>query len=75
MVRTPTAKRSSTFSEVAYDAATAALELQFKSGGRWRYRNVTPAQHGALLSAPSMGKWYNDNLWGQPKKHPSEKLS
>jgi KTSC domain-containing protein len=75
MVRTPTGKRSTMFHEVAYDAASGSLELQFKSGGRWRYQGVSPVQHAAMLSAPSLGKWYNDNLWGQPKKHPAQKIA
>lgn len=74
MIRTPTGHRSSNIAEVDYDAARGSLDVVFKSGGRYRYHGVTPAQHDAMLSAESIGRWYNDHLWGQSKNHPSEKI-
>lgn len=75
MIRTSTAKRSSNIAEVAYDAATQSMEITFKSGGRYRYHNVSPLEHSKFMESKSLGKTFNQMFWGQPKRHPSQKLS
>lgn len=75
MIVTNTSKRSSNIQEVAYDAANQALEITFKSGGRYRYHNVSPLDHQKFTDSQSLGKAFNQMFWGQPKKHPSQKLS
>lgn len=75
MIRTNTSKRSSNIAEVAYDAATQSLEITFKSGGRYRYHNVSPLDHQRFMESKSLGKAFNQMFWGQPKQHPSQKLT
>lgn len=73
MITTDTSKRSSNIRQVSYDAANQALEVVFKSGGRYRYHNVSPLDHQKFLDAPSLGKHFNQEYWGN-KRHPSQKL-
>jgi frataxin-like iron-binding protein CyaY len=73
MITTDTSKRSSNISKISYDAANQALEVEFKSGGRYRYHRVSPSDHQRFLDAPSLGKHFNQEYWGS-KKHPSQKL-
>jgi len=49
--------------------------ITFKSGGSYRYHNVSPADHARFIGSPSLGKAFNQMFWGQPKKHPSQKLA
>lgn len=50
------------------------LDVEFKSGTTYRYRNVQQHQFGELASAPSVGKWVTANLVKMPQAHPFEKL-
>lgn len=75
MIRTNTSRRSTNIQEVAYDAATQSLEITFKSGGRYRYHNVTPLEHQKFMQSKSLGRAFNLMFWGEPKRHPSQKLS
>lgn len=74
MITQDTSRRSSNIHFVAYDAATQTLEITFKSGGRYRYHHVSPLEHQRFMSSRSLGKAYNQMFWGQPKRHPSQKL-
>lgn len=50
---------SSTLSAVSYDASLELLELEFRSGGIYRFFRVPVAEHAALLAAPSKGWHFN----------------
>lgn len=73
MITTDTSKRSSNIAQVSYDAANQALEVTFKSGGRYRYHNVDPNTHAKFLASESLGRAFNQMFWGN-KLHPSQKL-
>lgn len=50
------------------------LDVEFKSGTTYRYRNVQQHQFGELAASPSVGKWVTANLVKMPEAHPFEKL-
>ncbi|HEY4225091.1 MAG TPA: KTSC domain-containing protein [Pseudolysinimonas sp.] len=60
MRRTPV--RSSVIASVGYDADTAVLEVEFRSGDLYRYFAVPPSVHRALLEADSPGAYFNRNI-------------
>jgi hypothetical protein len=63
MVATPrTPVRSSVIVSVGYDAETAVLEVEFRSGDVYRYFAVPPSVHRALLEAESPGAYFNKNV-------------
>ena len=43
---------------VGYDPASQTLELEFHSGRVYRYADVSPEKHAALMAAESIGKHY-----------------
>lgn len=40
-----------------YDPTSEKLRIQFKGGRSYDYENVTPEVYGAMLDAPSIGKY------------------
>ena len=58
--RTPV--RSSVIAAVGYDAETAVLEVEFRSGDVYRYFAVPPSVHRALIEADSPGAYFNKNV-------------
>jgi hypothetical protein len=38
------------------------LEVEFKNGGVYRYRDVEPSLFYGLTSAPSAGKYFHQNI-------------
>ena len=54
--------RSTVIAAVGYDAATAELEVQFRSGDVYRYYAVPPSVHRALLEAESPGAYFNRQI-------------
>jgi hypothetical protein len=60
MPRTPV--RSSVIASVGYDAETAELEVEFRSGDVYRYFAVPPSVFRALLDADSPGAYFNKNV-------------
>jgi KTSC domain-containing protein len=66
-----TADRSSNISRVEYDPVSRQLDISFKSGGIYRYHDVHPATHLALVTHQSLGKAYNDLIRA---KHKSETI-
>jgi hypothetical protein len=74
MKMTDTTRRSTNIARVGYDAATQSLEITFKSGGRYRYYNVSPIEHQRFMESKSLGRAFNQMFWGQSKRHPSQKL-
>jgi len=53
---------SSVIAEVGYDADTAELEVQFRSGDVYRYYAVPPSVHRALMEADSPGAYFNRHI-------------
>ena len=74
MITTNTSKRSSNIQQVSYDPANLTLDILFKSGGRYRYHKVSPADHARFMESKSLGKAFNQMFWGN-KAHPSQKLA
>ena len=50
---------SSSIASVGYDASTRTLEVEFRHGAVYRYLDVEPAAHDALLAADSLGRHLN----------------
>ncbi|MCB9528933.1 MAG: KTSC domain-containing protein [Myxococcales bacterium] len=50
---------SSNLRSVGYDEGSETLEIEFHSGGVYRYRQVAQAVHDALLAADSKGRFFN----------------
>jgi hypothetical protein len=53
---------SSAISEVSYDKETQILRIQFVRGAEYDYPNVPEQEFKNLVSAPSVGKYYNANI-------------
>lgn len=51
---------SSVLLSVGYDPARRILKVRFRNGLTYYYLDVSPASHRALLSAPSIGKYFNE---------------
>lgn len=51
--------KSSNVQSVGYDPATQTMDVQFHSGGVYRYSGVPQATHDALMGAKSKGKFMN----------------
>ena len=60
--RTPV--RSSVIRSVAYDPATATLEVEFVSGAVYQYDGVRPDLHDQILRAASKGAFFNRFIKG-----------
>jgi hypothetical protein len=56
MLRTPVA--SSNLLSVGYVAATRTLEIEFRSGGIYKYNGVPVKEYNAFIAAPSQGKYF-----------------
>ena len=53
---------SSNVASVGYDEEAKVLEIQFKSGGIYRYPGVDPDTHISLMGAESIGRFVNQNI-------------
>lgn len=60
MNRTPVS--STTLTSVGYDPGTLTLELEFTSGTLYQYFDVPESVHLELLSASSLGKYFNQSI-------------
>jgi hypothetical protein len=65
------AVKSSNIVSVGYDHASKTLEVEFKSGGVYRYADVTPERHAAMMAAPSVGSFHHTHFI--KTKHPHTK--
>ena len=65
---------SSNIKSVGFDASSKTMEVVFQNGGHYQYRNVTSAQHTALLKADSAGSWLAENIVKRPMAHPAKKM-
>lgn len=50
---------STSVASVGYDEGARVLEIEFRGGRVYRYRDVPPAVHRLLLRAPSIGEFVN----------------
>lgn len=53
---------SSAIQSVAYDSDHRLVYVAFKKGGVWQYENCTQGTYYEMVSAPSVGKYYNRNV-------------
>ena len=53
---------SSVIASAGYDERTSTLEIEFVSGRIYRYFDVPRAQFDGLLSAESVGTYFNANI-------------
>ena len=50
---------SSCIAEVAYDQSHKTLAIRFYGGREYWYAGIPPETHQALLTAPSIGRYFN----------------
>lgn len=55
---------SSNLKSVGYDANSSTLEIEFHSGGIYRYADVPASEYRALMSADSKGRYFNAHIKG-----------
>ena len=48
-----------------YDQKSRTLEVIFRTGGKYRYKNVPSDKYDALLSAESIGKYMHRHIIGR----------
>jgi len=52
--------RSSNIRSLGYDPDTRTLEVEFHSGGLYRYSGVPESVYHAFMRAPSKGSYFHD---------------
>jgi len=57
--------RSSNIRSVGYDPATRTLELEFHSGGLYRYSGVPESIYEDFMQAVSKGAYFHDHIKGR----------
>ncbi len=61
---------SKTLASVAYDETKLTLELEFRSGERYRYSRVPLELYRQLMNADSKGAFFNSHIRDQfPTEH------
>ena len=63
---------SSNIQAVGWDADV--LEVEFKSGVQWRYRNVTSEKFDEMMASVSIGSYFAREIKAHPELHPPEKV-
>ena len=53
---------SSDLCSVGYNSKTKVLEIEFNSGGIYRYSNVPQTVFSQLMSAPSHGRFFHSHI-------------
>ncbi|NUM79266.1 KTSC domain-containing protein [bacterium] len=53
---------SSELKSVGYDPNLGILEVEFRNGGIYRYLDVPQYHYDSLLTAESLGKYFNANI-------------
>jgi hypothetical protein len=56
---------SSDIASVGYDAASQTLEIEFHTTGAYRYFSVPKEVFDAILTTPSPGKFFLQNIKGK----------
>ena len=59
---------SSLIARYGYDTQANALDIEFKSGGRWRYFDVPMDTFVGFLRAGSKGKYFLSSIKGKFKE-------
>lgn len=62
---------SGNLAEVGYDPELEMLEVQFRHGGVYQYFNVPEFMHERLMTADSLGRFFNAEIKGH---YPEAKL-
>lgn len=57
-----TAVSSSNLRSVGYDASTKTLEVEFKDGSVYQYRDVAQSIYEGLMAAQSHGSYFDANI-------------
>ncbi len=57
-----TSVQSSAFVSVGYDTAARVLEVEFTSGGVYRYLDVPAEVHDAFVDAPSLRQYFRVSI-------------
>lgn len=53
---------SSELLSVGYDPDLCVLEVEFRNGGMYRYFDVPAQEHDNLLTAESLGRYFNAHI-------------
>jgi len=61
---------STALRSVGYDAVARVLEVELQSGRIYRYFYVPLSVYDALMSAPSKGRYFDDNVQGKYEYRP-----
>ena len=56
---------STALAAVGYSKRLRALEIEFRNGAIYRYLDVSPGVHTALMAAPSKARFYHENIRGK----------
>ena len=64
---------SSQLSSVGYDPESQTMAIRFKNGSVYHYYDVSPEQHQALVTAPSIGKYFTQHVKWNLKYERQEK--
>ena len=56
---------SKALAAVGYSKRLRALEIEFRNGAVYRYLDVSPQVHTALMAAPSKASFYHENIRGK----------
>jgi hypothetical protein len=54
--------QSTALASVGYSRRLHALEIEFRNGAIYRYLDVAPSVHHALMIAPSKARFYHENI-------------
>ena len=63
--------KSSQVTHAGYDPETKILQIQYKSGGTYKYKDVSQENYDKLQKAESFGKYMHQHISG---KHSHVKL-
>lgn len=65
---------SSQINQIAFDADSNRLFVEFKKGAVYQYQNVNDELFLGLKSADSVGKFFNDNIRKKPLDFPFDRM-
>ena len=60
MIREPV--KSSNINAIGYDPTSSVLEIEFRTGGIYRYFGVPDTIYRALVTAPSIGAFFQKRI-------------
>ncbi len=66
---------SSDLKSVGYDVFNQIMEVEFLSGGIYRYYNVPQSEYEELMTASSKGRYFTKHFKKHPNLYPYEKLN